>query len=241
MNRKWIEDMVQLQTFTKNLQGKEAQAFLDIYVEHFADKYCEGNKKLAEKIAQLDIAYCEVFINRMINKEHTQIEQSRRRSIKGYVNFSSTELDVTDPCYDKNVKCRAKVKIEPGEWLYRVILGEVDFRSARVKELRITKAGVPIKGQIYGRVVSEDIGVDSGMCGFFEDKPDYTQEDNDAIFDLEEMHEDDWLPRVVVGRKDNAVKCNAIYCDSGYGDGTYFLREILDRNKQFCGYSIKFM
>ena len=44
---------------------------------------------------------------------------------KGTVVFETTQLDVTDPGYDKNVWCRLKVDIVPGEYIYKAHIRKI--------------------------------------------------------------------------------------------------------------------
>lgn len=177
-------------------------------------------------------------------KEGTIIDR-----VRGKLTFTSTELDVTDPCYDKDVWCRIRVPITPGTYNYEVrVVWEGDW-GKRVKAIRLTKEEAGFTKITYGKQMEGEVGVDSGTAGFFENKPDYDSDRNDpneqtewaAIFDLQTKGDaDENYPWITEGHKDNAAKCESIFTSSGYGDGGYFVKELLDKDKNWCGYELRF-
>lgn len=79
------------------------------------------------------------------------------------------KIDVTDPCYDDDVWCRLSVAIDPGEYL-----GTAEFDgNKKVTQLQIRKIGSSINN--WRRV--GEVGVDSGLAGFFDNKPNFTKEE----------------------------------------------------------------
>lgn len=117
-----------------------------------------------------------------------------------------SRLDVTDPCYNKDVKCRATVDCKPGT--YYAYVEKIDGR--------VTKLMVYLNDKIRECNVelNNNIGVDSGMCGFFNDKPDY----NDL----------DWMRFCTDYHKESVVLCGlrgriGVVSPTNYGDGTYEL------------------
>lgn len=117
-----------------------------------------------------------------------------------------SKLDVTDPCYDKDVKCRATVDCKPGT--YYAYVEKIDGR--------VTKLMVYLNDKIKECNVelNSNIGVDSGMCGFFNDKPDY--------------NELDWMRFCTDYSNENIVLCGlrgriGVVSPTNYGDGTYKL------------------
>ena len=103
------------------------------------------------------------------------------RTVKGEIEFKKNKIDVTDPCYDSDVWCRKQVFITPGKYIYTVKL-EQEQNCEIVSQLKIqlknAKSGV--------RSIREvgTIGVDAGLAGFFEDKPDYNDEDWKKVVDM---------------------------------------------------------
>ena len=101
------------------------------------------------------------------------------------IEFSKEEIAITDPCYNKSVWCRINdVPIMPG--LYRCVYAMISSQED----------GINIKSIAQTMIVRDDyltahpdiifllqledweyvgeIGVDSGMAGFFQDKPNFS-------------------------------------------------------------------
>ena len=79
-----------------------------------------------------------------------------------------TEVDITDPCYDKNVWCRMTTSCEPGEYYgYVNIIDEGDW-GKRVESISIYKDGEVVSLRNMSRI--GNIGVDAGLAGFFNNK-----------------------------------------------------------------------
>ena len=155
----------------------------------------------------------------------------------GKIRFTSNKLDVTDPCYDKDVCCRMTVDIEPGVYDYEIITKTTDWGN-RCRYISIIRegAGPTRRGLSIGT-----IGVDAGLAGFFENKPDYDDNTWYKICDyLYENH--DSGPRILATDKDNKslLGCECVFCSSGYGDGSYDVRTLLDAKNVIVGYEIKF-
>ena len=94
----------------------------------------------------------------------------------GTLNITADEIDITDPCYDKDVWCRTRKPITPGEYNCYVGIGSNKNWGARVYMLILLAADVDLdsKGDVEN---VGTIGVDAGMAGFFENKPDYSDEE----------------------------------------------------------------
>lgn len=81
------------------------------------------------------------------------------------------KVDITDPCYNKDVWCRITMDCQPGNYKgYAYISDEGDW-GKRVAMLSIFKDGK--KKDLKKMKFIDSIGVDAGMAGFFRDKPDY--------------------------------------------------------------------
>lgn len=125
-----------------------------------------------------------------------------RKIVVGTKYFSG-KLDVTDPCYNKNVWCRANVNVQPGEYTCCVWLNDED----RVATIGIYKDGViPLRADM--EPVAE-IGVDAGLAGFFVDKPDYNVREWADFCESLGCGENYWL------------RDDSFFSSSGYGDGGY--------------------
>ena len=152
---------------------------------------------------------------------------------KGKVVFETMQLDVTDPGYDKNVWCRMKVDIVPGEYIYKAYIRKIKGDGNRVSQLSIINVSAKSRARI-GKLVGE-IGVDAGLAGFFENKPDY---DFDQWRKICETLDD--FEFVYEAKKDNELRCSGVFSSSGLGDGCYPVYELLDWKDNRCGYTILF-
>ena len=89
-----------------------------------------------------------------------------RKKTIGKLSFGPT-VDITDPCYDRDVWCRMnKVSIKQGS--YTCVVWSEDGRVGII--------GIYLDGKIPKQSAMKtigEIGVDAGLAGFFFDKPDY--------------------------------------------------------------------
>lgn len=137
-----------------------------------------------------------------------------RRKIIGVKNFHGS-VDITDPCYNKDVWCRKdNVKIKEGEYTcmvwYHTDKGKHSDGTPYSYKL-VGIIGIYLDGNIPRSKEMEEIGsigVDAGLAGFFHDKPDYSDEAWSAFCDRI-AHGDAWLTD------------EGFYSSSGYGDGGY--------------------
>lgn len=123
-------------------------------------------------------------------------------------------VDITDPCYNKDVWCRMNnVKIKDGEYdcivWYHTEKGR--FNGNPYVDKRVGIIGIYHNGNIPKQnqmIKLGDIGVDAGLAGFFHNKPDYDDTQWSAFCD--QIHNGDaWLT------------ADGFYSSSGYGDGFY--------------------
>ena len=128
------------------------------------------------------------------------------KEIVGYHRFHG-KVDVTDPGYDDDVWCRENgVEIRPGDY---ECVAWVDDDSKRVM-----RCGIYFADSFDDEAILPEgeeiavIGVDAGLAGFFEDKPNYTDEEWQAFCDsILEGHA--W------------IKDEGFFTTSGWGDGAY--------------------
>lgn len=130
-----------------------------------------------------------------------------KRLHKGFITLEDT-VDITDPCYDRDVWCRMNdVKVVPGE--YAVFVTYAD--NGRVADVAIEHEAVHNSGITPVFQEAGDIGVDAGLAGFFPYKRDYN-DDEWAEF-CDKIDNDEYSePHFIDG---------GVCTSSGYGDGGY--------------------
>lgn len=137
-----------------------------------------------------------------------------RKTKIGVMDFHGS-VDITDPCYDKDVWCRMNnVKINEGEYACYVWRhtdkGKYEDGTP-YSYLLVGAIGIYRNGDIPRQKDMEEIGsigVDAGLAGFFHNKPDYSDEEWGRFCDRV-RNGDAWLIEDV------------FYSSSGYGDGCY--------------------
>lgn len=135
----------------------------------------------------------------------------RRKKI-GTKYFGGT-VDITDPCYSKDVWCRMTAEVKAGEYtcyIWRNTEYE-DYNGRQYKDVRVGVIGIYLDGIIPRQRSMEEIGsigVDAGLAGFFMNKPDYNDEEWDNLCNL-------------VHKGDAWIVDEGFFSESGYGDGCY--------------------
>lgn len=128
-------------------------------------------------------------------------------------------VDVTDPCYSKDTWCRTTLDCKPGK--YNCYVEKND-------EGIILKAAIVLNGVEYDSNELEKvdivIGVDSGLCGFFDNKPDYDYDDGTwyKVCNWFEICRTCYNG-TVLERTYLLADCESFVVSSGYGDGGYEL------------------
>ena len=136
-----------------------------------------------------------------------------RRKIIGIKNFHGS-VDITDPCYDRDVWCCMNdVKIKDGEYTCAIWMhtekGEYDGEPCI--DRRVGIIGIYLEGAIPCQRAMEEIGsigVDAGLAGFFHKKPDYDDAAWSSFCDTIQTGSA-WLTK------------DGFFSSSGYGDGGY--------------------
>lgn len=148
------------------------------------------------------------------------------------------QVDVTDPCYDKDVWCRFTTDLDPGE--YRLMYDKRDEGAwgERISSVRMVKASAPLRLS-YRKL--ETIGVDAGLAGFFVNKPDYDDKAWEAFCDAMSTADKAWEAETGETYR-NVYDCDCgFFTSSGYGDGAYNVYELLDEDSVKVGLEIVFI
>lgn len=158
-----------------------------------------------------------------------------KRTEYGSVIFENNHISATDPCYDKDVWCKIDdVKIKPGAYMCATY---IDLETERVSILQIKRKGsVRVPGDDAEWVLCGEIGVDAGIAGFFENKPDYSDDEWDAFCDYINNEQSAWI-----SQSDNFGRCNGFFSSSGYGDGMYDVYGIKNAKGEFVCLEIRFV
>ena len=134
-------------------------------------------------------------------------------TVIGYKEFTEI-VDITDPGYDRDVWCRLNgIKIKAGNYKCVVWMhpDTVVYDGKEYDDTRVAIIGIYLDGLIPSENYMEEIGeigVDAGLAGFFNNKPDY---DNDQW--------DEFCNSIRNG--DAWIKEEGFFSSSGYGDGSY--------------------
>ena len=131
----------------------------------------------------------------------------------GIITFTKGHVTVTDPCYEKGTWCSAEVdNVFKGEWEASVEMKNCGDWGDRVAQLILK---VPGQEVVKSTRLPNDIGVDAGVCGVFEDKPDYP----DGAWS--DVCDELGYKNYGLASTSNAFHCNGAWSSSGYGDGGY--------------------
>lgn len=130
------------------------------------------------------------------------------------VSFDCDVIDVTDPCYDKDVWCRSQLKILPGKYNVKCYVSTESYLFGAGRPFILSICHEKYK-QTRHLSRACTIGVDAGLAGFFENKPDYS--DCHWHRFCEELAYDDFATCT----PEDIERCNGVYCRSGDGDGGY--------------------
>lgn len=145
------------------------------------------------------------------------------------ITFKLGYVDITDPCYDKTYWARLRGELPPGEYDYAANIDDV------VKSICILRKGW--EGCAQSKFIGY-IGVDAGLAGFFDNKPDYNDDEwLDVCNFIWKQHN-----KVCEAHLDNAMRCEGVFSSSGYGDGEYPVYQLVsDYTGVIVGYEIKFI
>ena len=141
------------------------------------------------------------------------------------------KVDITDPCYDRDVWCRINdVEIVPGE--YECYADIWDNSQTSGWGDRVARIGIRLVGSNETEFEQiGTIGVDAGMAGIFEGKPDYG---DDAW--------SDFCDSLGFSRNEMVwTKDIGFFSNSGFGDGEYPVFAAYDKSDNVVALEICFI
>lgn len=179
-------------------------------------------RKSFELAIQMDTPPITLITNAFERMSNMIIELFETAELCGSFRFG-TKTDVTDPCYDKEVWCRKTVDTVAGEYHCYVKYEDEGRWGKRVAAIFIEhQENVIGVCDVFSKI--GEIGVDAGLAGFFNNKPDYNDEEwYKLCASLDEHEGDRILGKEVPERVRFHFNECGFFSDSGYGDGTYEL------------------
>lgn len=155
---------------------------------------------------------------------------TKRKFFIGTINVDDGCIDITDPSYEGDTWCAIfEKKIMPGTYscFIDVVNFPTLFRNEKGKKVKQNDERIMTLTIMHNdwidkrkdkkwRLYSDNIGVDAGLCGFYNHKPDFTKEN-------------DWLKFCdsLKNLDDSFSVCDlrdyGITVSSGFGDGIYSL------------------
>ena len=157
----------------------------------------------------------------------------------GTIRLTKGEVLATDPCYDKGTWCTVPIKnVRAGN--YKAYVEETDQGSWGIRNARLYLVHEDYNPEElnFVEIPGSDAGVDAGVCGFFEDKPNYDDDAWDKLCD-NEFEENDRM--FGIASVDNNFKCVGCWSESGYGDGGYPVFTAEDRSGYVVGMMVEYI
>lgn len=152
----------------------------------------------------------------------------------GWRDYDSTPITVTDPCYNADTWCVIDgVKIKPGRydciaWKEKEQYTDESGKKHSYQTVRI--CGIYLNGYVPKSVEGEqigEIGVDAGLAGFFQNKPDYDDEAWSRFCSE-------------IGHKDYMITDYGFFTSSGNGDGFYPVFAFKNKDGEIVALEIHF-
>lgn len=137
-------------------------------------------------------------------------------------------VTVTDPCYDEDTWCIVRTALPPGEYGFAVELADYGEWGERVCRNFMFRKGKVKAWQLdtsvyFRREYLGEVGVDAGLCGYFIDKPDFSDpqwmEFCEALRGIRDERAAYALPEFA----------NGFFSNTGHGDGGYDVYLLTDR------------
>ena len=135
-------------------------------------------------------------------------------------------IDVTDPCYNRDVWCRTSIDVVPVTY---------DCYATHTKEGRVAEIFIKRKDSHSVRTrMIDTIGVDAGLAGFFNNKKNYTASDWDELCNkISDLDDVDGSYTYFLN--------DGFFSSSGWGDGEYAVFAYYDENEEIVGLKIAFI
>lgn len=158
-------------------------------------------------------------------------------NLVGVKNFDSRPITATDPGYDDDVWCTIRgIKVKPGDYICVAWKGR-DYWTDPTDGKKHSSQRVMMCGVYFNQgIIKADtdkwrrigyIGVDAGLAGFFQDKPNYADKEWFEFCDQ-------------INKQDYLITPEGFCTVSGYGDGTYPVYARKDESGDITALEIRF-
>lgn len=129
-------------------------------------------------------------------------------------------VTVTDPCYD--VGGGLTLNLPTGRYECFYDLSDEGDWGVRVARAAIYKQGCRgIQFDSYEKFIAGSAGVDAGLCGFFVNKPDYSDDAWSEFCDRLRKIDEEYCKQTGKHYKEVYHTDEGFFTASGYGDGEY--------------------
>lgn len=169
-----------------------------------------------------------------------------KRHLVGQINIPDGVVDITDPCYDDDVWCRLNnIKVVPGTYNCYAYMGVDRDWGNRCWIAQLVIADGPYDEIAEDRICSGrswrtigSIGVDAGMAGFFNHKPNFNDKEWSEFCDNVLSNECE-IHGYIDGFSEDKKSNQGFWTDSGIGDGCYTVHAIRE-NRKIIALEIRF-
>jgi hypothetical protein len=165
--------------------------------------------------------------------------------IIGEFDVQSGKLRISDPCYDADTWCAGEVEAVNGRWVASVARSDEGGWGERIARLMATHVDCPVPAGNGWRLLSIDVGVDSGQAGVF-DAAHYRDDSLAQQHPVAEplVPEEPWYSlccdRTLGSQGAGVIPFGAV-ASSGYGDGSYQAFGLHDAEERLMGVMIVFI
>ena len=167
----------------------------------------------------------------------------------GEIKFDQGTISATDPCYDRDVWCRIDaIPIHKGTYkcyIYKAT-SKKSMSYGRVARIEIIRKNTKLSEKARYKFLGM-IGVDAGLAGFFQNKPDFSNTEWQTFCDKlwsEDQNLESSDKQNAYMYEDDSKKAKGFFSSSGWGDGSYevFKKEEIIRNqKRISALQIRFL
>lgn len=233
------------QNNASGIEAKNWEEFIDYLHDEMLKSQENGDEYFTVTIENENSEYC-AFLHEIHSKEKENSdasssafsvfdeERKMTKHIIGYKTFGDT-IDITDPGYDHDVWCcKRGVKIVPGS--YKCVAWEKNFPYENQDDIRVCLAGIyhtdsDSDDMIWSPKPIGQIGVDAGLAGFFQNKPDYAEDEWD-----------DFCSKLdYAAGKAAWIFPEGFFTSSGFGDGCYYVYAAYNENDDIVALEIEFI